>query len=112
MDTHIWHTDVRYLFVPGDVKVSIIDGCSPFYTYDLENVIGSYRERHCKLTKTCIYFLFVHANLSYEQNLNLVAGVKAEFENVSTGGLSREAELPFTGVGWCIILLEHEKESS
>lgn len=36
-----------------DIKVSVIDGSSPFASaYDLENIIGSYRERNRKLTKT------------------------------------------------------------
>lgn len=49
-----------------DIKVSVIDGSSPFASaYDLENIIGSYRERNCELTKTC----FVDANVISKENL-------------------------------------------
>lgn len=49
-----------------DVKVSVIDGSSPFASaYDLENIIGSYRERNCKLTKTCL----LNTNLMNKENL-------------------------------------------
>lgn len=43
---------VHYLFILVDIKVSVIDGSSPFASaYDLENIIGSYRDRNCKLPK-------------------------------------------------------------
>lgn len=48
------------------MKVSVIDGSSPFASaYDLENIIGSYRERNCKLTKTCL----VQTNFVSKENL-------------------------------------------
>lgn len=49
-----------------DIKVSVIDGSSPFASaYDLENIIGSYRERNCKLSKAS----FVSTNFMSKENL-------------------------------------------
>ncbi len=40
------------LFFSIDAKVSVIDDSSPFASaYNLDNIIGSYQDRNCKLTK-------------------------------------------------------------
>lgn len=40
-----------------DTKVSVIDGSSPFASaYDLESIIGGYRDRNRKLTVACTFF--------------------------------------------------------
>lgn len=44
------------LFFSVDTKVSVIDGSSPFASaYDLDNIIGSYQDRNCKLEKALIF---------------------------------------------------------
>lgn len=46
-----------FLFLRVDAKVSVIDGSSPFASaYDLENIIRSYQNRNCELTKALLLF--------------------------------------------------------
>lgn len=59
---------MKFVFVSLDVKVSVIDGSSPFASaYDLEKVIGSYRERNCELAKT----RSVHTNVRSKEKFHV-----------------------------------------
>lgn len=63
------------------MKVSVIDGSSPFASaYDLENIIGSYRERNRKLTKTRL----VNTNLMNKENLTYLKSRWMYFRSQST----------------------------
>lgn len=46
-----------FLFLCVDAKESVIDGSSPFASaYDLENIIRTYQDRNCELTKALLLF--------------------------------------------------------
>lgn len=62
---------VRYfLFFFISTKVSIIDGSSPFASaYNIDNIIGSYQDRNCKLIKVRILFIVCTDNTVRNEEL-------------------------------------------